>query len=107
MAIQRVSKLQNWILDRAVSNLKSDFKEQKENCGRPYLYRQEIYYHFYGWTGDLRNVPQKYRVSVSRSLKKLEQQGMVSFLPPKKCFIYFTNKLCDALLKELNVNEDD
>lgn len=75
-------------------------EKEGTEAGRPHLYREEIYRDYYGWKGYPRDVPQKYRVSTSVSLKRLEEDGLVEFMPPKKCLILYSKAYCKFIMEE-------
>lgn len=99
MSKDRLSKLQKWILKKAIENFKERCKKEGRDSGTPFLYREEIFRDYYNWKSDPRDMPQKFRVSVSRSLNRLEERGFISFMPERKCFIIYTPEYCKFIMK--------
>ncbi|MBA7660297.1 hypothetical protein ES703_68299 [subsurface metagenome] len=113
MAKERLSKLQKWILDRIIENTL-----KKKHLGLldkviPCIYRDEIYRDYFKLSHPQHGTwTKKNIVIVSRSLKNLEEKGLI-WIPknirPKGCMIFlseeyirFINKM--AIKKSLNVN---
>lgn len=99
MAKERLSKLQKWILNRAIENFKERCEKEGRDKGTPYVYREEIFRDYYNWKSDPRDMPQKFRVSASRSLKRLEERGFVKVLSWRGCFILYTPEYCKFIMK--------
>ena len=73
---QRLSKLQSWIINRAIENFNRDIEKWGKsnlNFKRPFIYRTDIYIDYFKCK-DFKNIPQKLRVSTSRSLNRLEER---------------------------------
>ena len=116
MAKIRLSKLQKWILNQCLKNAKEQMEKNGTDKAKAFIYREEIYYDFFKLPQHKYGTfPQSKIVTVSRSLKNLEEKGLItvpSHLRPKGCMIYlsveymkFLNK--SAKEKSLNVNQVD
>ena len=110
MAEFRLSKLQKWIINRICENTTENRHKGLNGQTMPIMYRDEIYQDFFklsrlkhgSW-------PAAKRVTVSRSLKKLKEQGLIvvpRHIRPKGCIITLSEKYMKALTEEmLNVNK--
>lgn len=82
MATERLSKLQKWIFKRMNKNA-------KPGQSKPHIYRQEIYTDYYGLSHPRFGTwPLKYRVSISRSLKRLQERGLIESDSIKQVYVY-------------------
>jgi hypothetical protein len=87
MAKERLSRLQKWILCRALQN------EEKSPRGRPYIYRHEIYIDFFKCESKRHKYdryPQKRTVTISRSLRRFEERGWIIYPHSGKEFFWLS-----------------
>lgn len=104
MAETRLSKLQKWILDRIIENVRNekykDLKGGTQHC----LYREEIYYDFFNLPlSKYGSWPKSKIVTVSRSLKNLEEKRFITILAhirPKGCMIFLSEEYINFLNKQ-------
>lgn len=105
MAKERFSKLQRWILHTMVEN----YRKEGAHLKRPYIYREEIYTGFFKCNPPKFGTwPQKYIVTVSRSLKRLEERGLIRPNPPwdrKKVLYVYTEEFVDFINKSVKKPE--
>ena len=104
MAVNRLSKLQKWILNRALENM----NEGRGREGWPSIYRDDIYTGYYklGLCRRGESYPPKVRVSISRSLNSLEGKGLITYWPGcRKGFILLSEKYVSALAEELKLTK--
>lgn len=97
MTKERLSKLQKWILNRAIESYKKDIEEFGNEGifglkSKPHISRKEIYVNFFNWKGDVKKITSKYRSTVSRSLKRLRERGLVDCGSFKNSHIFLTDK---------------
>jgi len=105
MAKERLSRLQKWILCRAVENLRKD-----KGRGRPFIYRDDIYLDFFKCPLKKHphdRYPSKVAVTIARSLKRLEERSWIKYVHKQKEFFWLTDEGWEKanslmLIKDIN-----
>lgn len=100
MSKRRLSKLQIWILDRILENIRNKRHTTFDDKVRQFMYRGEIYEHYFKLSHpNFGTWPASKRVIVSRSLRNLEEKGYITIpkhIRPRGCMIFYSKKYIEA-----------
>jgi len=103
MSETRFSKLQEWILNRIVENTLEKKYLGLTGKVRPCMYRHTIYEDFFKLKHPQHGTwPKSKVVTVSRSLKNLEEKHLIyipGHIKPKGCLIFLSNEYVRFLKK--------
>ena len=96
MAKERLSRLQKWILNQILENIRNEKYKTLENKIQQCIYRQDIYRDYFKLSHSRHGTwPKSKIVIVSRSLRNLEEKGFVTIpkhLRPRGCMIFLSNE---------------